>query len=355
MDKKTLYKILGIIFMLLILGFIVYPVFYNSPDDELDTNTIVNEKDNNMLRIDVLSNLSFFKILVADQESENGISYNEKFVTIRDIEIVEQLQEIISTAELYDTDDAMGYDAPTTAICYLDDNSMYSFFVADTNLVVFSDNDYNKIMYKLDSKYNIEDFLTKLYNTNINSYNYSTFMQNGKYGVKYKNKAIISAEYDNIALINPKLDVFAITQDNITSFIDKTGENPFPNFEKVQVISGTAGGESLWYENALKFEIDNKYGLISLDGSILLPAEYDEINALNYAEGYLVISQNGKEKVLKILSSGYEEVTGEFDSIKILGADIEYISKDEHYINLNSTVIVGINDGIREQYFELEN
>ena len=68
----------------------------------------------------------------------------------------------------------------------------------------------------------------------------------------------------------------------------------------------------------------------------------------------MIISQNGKEKVIKLLQSGYEEVTGEFDSIKILGADLDFTSKDEKYLYSDSTVIVGINNGVREQYFEIK-
>lgn len=354
MDKKTLYTIFGVIFMVLILGFIIYPVFYNSPDEnQLEMDNIVDEKQD-MLQIDILSNLSFFKILVEDPNSEEGPMYYEKFATIRDTEIVEELNQILSTAEVYTTNDARGYDTPTTAICYLDDNSMCSFFVADTDLIVFSDSDHNKTMYKLDFQYNIEEFLTKLYNTNVNSYEYSLFLQNGKYGVKYSDKVIIQPEYDNISLINQKIDVFAVTLDGNTSFIDKYGENPFPNFEIIELISGSGGGESLWYENALKFNIDGKYGLISLDGSILLSADYDKIEALNYEKGYLIISQNGKEKVLKLLPSGYEEFTGDFDKIKILGADLDFNSYDEKYLYSNYTVIVGINNGVREQYFEIK-
>ena len=355
MSKQTLYKILGIIFMLLILAFIVYPIFYPSTDDNnLNTNYIIADENENMLQIDVLSNLSFFKILVDNPNSEDGPAYHERFVTIRDIEIVEELNQILSTAKIYNSNNARGYDTPTTAICYLEDNSMCSFFVADTDLIVFSDVSYNKTIYKLDSKYNIEEFLTKLYNTNINSYNYSSFVENEKYGIKYGNKIIITPEYDNIAVINSKIDVFAVTQNKAVSFIDKFGENPFPNFENVEFIPAINGEETLWYENALKFNLDNKYGLLDLNGSILLFAEYDNIEALNYKKNFLILSQNGKKKLIKLTSSGFEELTGEFDSIKILGTNLDYNSYDKKYVYSKSTVVVGINNGIREQYFELE-
>lgn len=352
MDKKNLFIILSIIILLLIVVIIVYPSFYNSAKKtEQPINSTVETK-NNMEQIDILSNLSFFKIIVEDSSS-NGLSYSEKIVTIRDNSSINELQNLIKSAEVYVSDDARGYDAPTTAICYLDDNTMCSFFVAEDNLIVFSDVNSEKTMYKLADGNNMNRFLTTLYNTNVNASSYSIFEKNGKYGVQYNNKSIVSPKYDDIALINPNIDVFGVTQDNVTTIIDKSGENPFPNLEIVELISATGGGESLWYENALKFKANDKYGLISLDGLQLLPAEYDNIKALNYEKNYLVITQNGKEIVIKLNNAGYEEVTGEFDSIKVLGADLDYTAKDEKYLNSNSTVLVGINNGVRVQYFEI--
>ena len=354
MNKKNLYTIIGVIFIFFILGFIIYPIFYTSPNDLELTKNIIDESEATLKDIDVLSNLSFFKILVADSSYNNGLKYSERFVTIRDEETVEKLREMLSTATLFKSDNPRGYDTPTTAICYLEDNSMYSFFVADSNLVVFSDEYNNKTMYTLSDKYNIEEFLTKLYTTNVNSYNYSVLYKNQKYGVKYSNKTIIDPEYDSITIINPKVDVFAVTTNGINTFIDQYGKNPFPNFTTVNLVSGMDKNNTIWYENVLKFEENDKYGLASLEGSILIPAECDNIEALNYEKNYLIVSQNGKEKVIKLLSSGYEDFTPEFDSIEILGIDLEYNSSDQDYKSSNSTVIVGINNGIREQYYEIE-
>ena len=354
MDKKKLYTIIGIVFIFFILGFIIYPIFYTSPNDSESTKNMIDESQSTLKDIDVLSNLSFFIILVADSSSSDGPKYSERFVTIRNEETVEKLREMLSTATLFESENPRGYDSPTTAICYLEDNSMYSFFVADSNLVVFSDDNNNKTMYKLNETYNIEEFLTKLYTTNVNSYNYSVFAKNGKYGIRYSNKTIIDPEYDSITIANPKIDVFAVTLNGVTTFIDQYGENPFPNFTAVELISGIGNNNNTWYENVLKFQENGKYGLASLDGLILIPAECDDIKSLNYKKNYLIISQNGKEKVIKLLSSGYEDFTPDFDSIKILGIDLEYDSSDQDYKSSDSTVIVGINNGIREQYFEIE-
>ena len=355
MNKKNLLVFLSLIILLLVILIIAYPSFYNVPKNDTIQNDSISETRNDMEQIDILSNLSFFKILVEDTSSKDGLKYSEKVVTIRDNTSISELQKLISTAEVFVTDDARGYDAPTTVICYLDDNTVCTFFVSDSNLIVFSDVNSEKTMYKLNSDINIDKFLSTLYNTNVNASTYSIFGEAGKYGVKYNNKVVVDPIYDDVAIINPNIDVFGVTENNITTFVDKFGQNPFTNLEDVQLISGTGGGESLWYENALKFKENGKYGLIGLDGLSLLSAEYDKIEALNYVKDYLVITKNGKNKVIKLINSGFEEITGEFDSIKILGADLDYTSKDEKYLNSNSTVILGINNGIREQYFELDD
>ena len=351
--RKNYILFFGIIFIILIFGFIIYPIFYTDSDDSaLEKNTI-DTSPSTLKDIDVLSNLSFFKILVADNSSTEGAKYSERFVTIRDEKTIETLREMLSTATFFEPENPRGYDVPTTALCYLEDNSMYSFFVIDSNTIVFSDSDYNKTMYQLSEKYNIEEFLTKLYTTNVNSYSYSVVTKNKKYGIKYAGKTIIEPKYDEITIINPKIDVFAATIDGVTTFIDQYEENPFPNLDMVEVIPATDGKEE-WYENVLRFEQDGKYGLISLDGTILLFADCEDIQALNYEKNYLKITQNGKERIIKILSSGYEDFTTNFDSIQILGIDLDYLPTDQDYQNSDSLILVGMNNGIREQYYEIK-
>lgn len=353
MNKKYLFILLILIIILFFIGVLSYPIFYENKNNTIENTSVYNNTSESIKQIDALSNLSFFKILVEDTSSIEGSMYSEKIVTIRDTDTVNELQQILNSAKIYATDEARGYDTPTTAICYLDDDSMCSFFVIDSNMIVFSDVENNKTVYKLDDQYDIEKFLDSLYNVNVNAYKYSIFSKNGLYGIKYSQKNIIDAKYDNIVIINPNVDVFAVTLNGVTTFIDKYEENPFPNFDNVELISATGGGESLWYENAIKFKSDNKYGLATLDGSILTSTEYDKIEALNYVKNYLILSQNGKEQLIKLSPYGFEEITGEFDSIKILGANLNFTSKDEKYLNSKSTVVVGINNNNREQYFEI--
>lgn len=355
MNKKHLFILLILIIILFFIGIIVYPVFYKYNENIIENTSVNNNTTNDIKQIDILSNLSFFKIMVKDSDSKEDFKFSDKIVTIRDNSTVKKLQKMLNSAEVYITDEPRGYDTPTTAICYLDDNSMCNFFVIDSNMIVFSDNDNNKTIYKLNEKYDIENFLNSLYNVNVNSYKYSVFNENGLYGIKYSNKTIIDAKYNDIVIINPNIDVFAVTSDNVTTFIDKYEENPFPNFNNIELLSATAGGESLWYENVIKFEVDNKYGLASLDGSILISTDYDDIKALNYVKDYIILSQNQKEKVIKLSPYGFEEITGNFDSIKILGVDLDYTNKDKSYLNSTNIVLVGINNKIREQYFQISD
>lgn len=309
MNKKNLILLLIFIIIFFIIGVIVYPIFYNSNDDDIDMDSSLDKDSNKMMSIDILSNLNFFKILVGETDSEYGPMYSEKFVTIRSVDNIEKLREMLASAKPITIDNARGYDTPTTALCYLEDNSMYSFFVISPNVIVFSDSDYNKTIYELNSQYNIEEFLTTLYNVNVNSYKYSVYSENGKYGVRYsRSQNIIEPIYDNVTIINPNIDVFAVTKDGITTFIDKYMENPYPNFESVELVPSSITGK---YENAIKFMENDKYGLASLDGQILLPAEYDSIESSSN-ENCLVLTNDGTQTVIKLVPYGYEDISGDF-------------------------------------------
>lgn len=74
----------------------------------------------------------------------------------------------------------------------------------------------NRTVYKIDKKYNIDRFLTTLYNKNVNLSEYTVLKENGKYGVTCADKTIISPKYDNLAIINPITDLFLVTIDNVT-------------------------------------------------------------------------------------------------------------------------------------------
>ena len=310
MNKKSLFIILITIIILLFFGIFIYPIFYKSSSNTSNNNTLSldNTSNKEIQKIDILSNLDFFKIIIADNSSAT-LSYSERFVTVRDSDTVKKLQQMLKSAQLYVTDEPRGYDTPTTAICYLDDNTMYEFFVIDKDKIVFSDEDSNKTIYQLDEKYNIEEFLESLYNVRVNSYKYTSYNQNGKYGIKYGSKNIIKPKYDSIVIPNPNVDVFMVTTENNTYFIDKDEENPFPNFENIELISGTNTKYSTWYESAIKFKEDDKYGIAGLNGSILIPAEYDSIKSLNTEKNYLELVQNDEKQIIKLLPSGYEEIS----------------------------------------------
>lgn len=124
---------------------------------------------------------------------------------------------------------------------------------------------------------------------------------------------------------------------------------------ETEKIGATGGGESFWYEKALKYKINGKYGLMGEDKTIYTNAEYDNIEALNYEEGYIVLTKDSKSKVIKLTDNGYEEVTDYYDKIGILGADLEIEDGEEKYLEGNSTYIVGIIDGKRQSYIEISH
>ena len=116
----------------------------------------------------------------------------------------------------------------------------------------------------------------------------------------------------------------------------------------------SAGGESFWYEKALKYKENNKYGLMGLDGTKYTEAEFDKIEALNYREGYIVLTKNNKSKVVKLKDNGCEDFTVYYDEVGVLGADYDIKDDEIKYIGGESDYIVGVNNGKREQYYEIK-
>ncbi len=145
------------------------------------------------------------------------------------------------------------------------------------------------------------------------------------------------------------------TLDNIKENIVETeGSKQKEKLLITEKIAGTGGGESLWYEDALTYNENGKYGLAGLDGTKYTEAEYDDIKALNYEKGYLIFTKDNKSKVVKLVENGYEDFTDYYDEVGVLGADYDIKDDEEKYLYTNSIYVIGVNNGKREKYYEIK-
>ena len=168
----------------------------------------------------------------------------------------------------------------------------------------------------------------------INEYNYFLLNENNKMGViDSSGKIIIEPTYDSIQIPNPSKGVFIClydynsqTEDYKTKVLNEKNEEIFTKYEKVTAIPLNGIASDIPYEkNSLLFEKNGKYGVINLDGKVIVKANYDEIQGLTYKESELLVRKNNKYGVIN--SKGAVIIKPEYDSIT---ADNYYTEKEKY-------------------------
>lgn len=175
-------------------------------------------------------------------------------------------------------------------------------------------------------------------NNNIVATTYFALYSNDKWGVIDNNaKTIIEPVYDEMIIIpDNKKDVFICTENvdyensiYTTKVLNSKNKEILKQYNKIQTIENYDKYNNLWYEkNVLKFEKNGKYGLIDLEGKILLEANYEDIYSLKGIKGSLITVKEGNKGV--ITTEGKELVPNSYSEIKGLGKDTNlYIVKDD--------------------------
>lgn len=173
---------------------------------------------------------------------------------------------------------------------------------------------------------------------NITAKTYASLYLNNKWGV-IDNQAniVIEPVYDEMIIIpNNEKDVFICTEDvdyeNNTykiKVLNAKGKEILKEYNKVQAIENYDEYNNLWYEkDVLKFEKDGKYGLINLEGKIILEAEYEDIYALKGSKNSIITVKESKLGLVN--NSGTKVVPNNYTQIKSLGEDTNlYIVRNE--------------------------
>ena len=126
---------------------------------------------------------------------------------------------------------------------------------------------------------------------NISSLSYFVSFQDNKWGVIDSNgNDIIAPSYQEMMIIpNEKKDVFLCTYDvnyetgeYKTKVLNKENKEIFTDYEQVEAIQNMDSNNQLWYEeNVLRIKKDGKYGIMDLDGKVVVEPQYDEIVAVS--------------------------------------------------------------------------
>ena len=140
-------------------------------------------------------------------------------------------------------------------------------------------------------------------------YNYFLLEENGQNGIIDKTgKIILKPQYDYIQIPNPSQPIFICfydyqsdTNTYKTKVINDKAETLYGEYNNVKAISrNNTTRQYLYQNNVLTYEDNQKYGLITIDGKKIINAEFDSIETLEYKDGLLEISKNGKKRYYKI-------------------------------------------------------
>lgn len=138
---------------------------------------------------------------------------------------------------------------------------------------------------------------------------------------------IIEPNYDVIQIPNPSKPVFICmanyntdTQEYETKVLNDKKEQILTGYESVQAIPAETTADGIPFEKTVvKYKKDGKYGLVSLDGKEITDAIYDDISAVKYKEGMLLVKQEDKYGVINI------------NGVQVIKADYENIAVDNYY------------------------
>lgn len=162
-------------------------------------------------------------------------------------------------------------------------------------------------------KYEIEE---------ISEYKYFLLYENNKMGVIDTNgNRIIEPIYDSIQIPNPSKEVFIClydyntqTEEYKTKVLNEKNEEILTKYNKVMAIPLDGIASNIPYEKSvLTYEKDQKYGLINLEGKVIVKPNYEEIQGLTYKEGELLVKKDNKFGVINI--KGAEIIKTEYNSI----------------------------------------
>lgn len=178
---------------------------------------------------------------------------------------------------------------------------------------------------------------------------------NEKWGViDQTGKIVIEPTYtEMITVPNPKTDIFICVYDvdytnntYKTKVLDAKNNEKFTEYDLVEVIENKDASNILWYEqDVLRVKKENKYGLINMEGKVILPVEYDMIEALQGVENSLIIKK--EQQVGLCNNKGNVIINPEYKEIKSIDNDYK-----NGYIVIDNNNKYGVIDFTKTVIFE---
>ena len=168
---------------------------------------------------------------------------------------------------------------------------------------------------------------------------YYPVYENDKWGViDTKGNIVITPSYSEMIVIPDNTKAVFFVLENVdyengtynAKVVNNNNEKLFTEYDKVEVLYNHDENNSLWYENVLRVQKDGKYGLISLDGKMLLECNKDNIEVITGTKSVYVTTLDGKKGIVNYL--GKEIIENKYVEISSLTDKYEngFIVKNEN-------------------------
>lgn len=179
---------------------------------------------------------------------------------------------------------------------------------------------------------------------------YSVIEENGKYGVKnQEDKIIVKPQYGQVVIPNEHRGIFICDNDGEKTVVyNEKGSEIFKEYEAVEPIKLSNLLEEKYEKNAIIYQKNGKYGLLSITGKVILDARYEQIFSLGYKENEVIVKDNSKYKIYDV--KGKQLIKEEFDSIQ----SDEYYNEQDGYKKSGYIVCKTTSDGYRYGYYDYD-
>ncbi len=156
----------------------------------------------------------------------------------------------------------------------------------------------------------------------VTQVNYNIVNIDDRYGVIDRTgNIIVDPIYDIIQIPNPSKDIFIClydynteTREYSTKVLNSKQEEIYKEYSNIQAIPTETTYDGIPFEKTiLKYKKDGKYGLLNINGKELTGAIYDQISAIAYKEGMVLVKQGNFCGVINL--NGIEVIPVEYESI----------------------------------------
>lgn len=177
------------------------------------------------------------------------------------------------------------------------------------------------------------------------SISYETIEKDGKIGVSDGVNIIIEPQYDEIIIPNQHRAVFMCRKDENRKFVNYENKEIFKEYDNVDLIHIR---DSIYEEDILIYQQDEKFGLLGINGKTITDAKYEELFSSGYKDAEVVVKENGKYGIID--KKGNVKIKINYDSIR----SDEYYTEELGYKKSGYIVQQTTSDGYRYGYFDSE-